>query len=323
MKRLLLLTVGPLVIVACAHWVTYGGRNPSDLPVMQQANQLIENIRGKSETETKQDNSEPVPSAVSLDKQCQQQASNICKQIGLDANCVIRAPFVIAGEIPESHLLDLYNDVVAPTAQALETAYFDRVPNQPITIAIFANDDGYRDFAQRVDNRPTAGYYGYYVRSKRRMVINIATGNGTLAHELTHALSHFDFEEMPEWLDEGIATLHEECEFTPDGLKLRGLPNWRLNELKQARNDGRMLRFELFMSADQVRHEARGVDYAHARYLCLYLQSRGVLSDFYRKYRTNFESDPYGHRAICQVLHVEGLEGVQSDFLAWLDRQER
>ena len=47
-----------------------------------------------------------------------------------------------------------------------------------------------------------------------------------VAHELTHALGHFDFPEMPEWFDEGLASLHEDARFSDDHLD-DGVPNWR------------------------------------------------------------------------------------------------
>ncbi|MBM84364.1 MAG: hypothetical protein CMJ78_27735 [Planctomycetaceae bacterium] len=261
------------------------------------------------------------PSGDLLTRRCEQRAVHVSRQLGKDAKTLIRAPFVLASPMSRADLEQLYNDVIHPTTQALQTAYFDRLPDEPITLVVFSREARYREYAQRVDRRPMTGYYGYYLRDERRVVINLATGHGTLAHELTHALSHFDFAKMPEWFDEGLASLHEECEFTTDGLKLLGLPNWRLAQLRQALENGRMLTLTAFTTSPQVRIEEKGIDYAHGRYLCLYLQSRGVLGDFYRKYRTNYATDPYGHRSLCQVLHVNDLDAVQAMFLDWIDEQ--
>ena len=37
--------------------------------------------------------------------------------------------------------------------------------------------------------------------------MNIGTGGGTLVHELTHSLIAFDFPHVPDWFNEGLASL--------------------------------------------------------------------------------------------------------------------
>jgi len=62
--------------------------------------------------------------------------------------------------------------------------------------------------------------------------MNIATGGGTLVHEMTHALMAPDFPQAPIWISEGLASLYEQCRVEKQSLK--GDPNWRLPELKRA-----------------------------------------------------------------------------------------
>ena len=110
----------------------------------------------------------------------------------------------------------------------------------------------YRRHAKRLDGRENANYHGYYQRTDRRIVLNISTGNGTLAHELTHALAHFDFPNMPEWFDEGLAALHEESEFSSDGSRLIGQSNWRSHFLVNALDRNRLPPLESLITARNV-----------------------------------------------------------------------
>ena len=84
--------------------------------------------------------------------------------------------------------------------------------------------------------------YGYYKPSVRTLLANIATGDGTLLHELTHALLDFELPDAPVWLNEGLASLHEQCRFRSDGDGpwIEGLVNWRLEGLQQVIRQGRL-----------------------------------------------------------------------------------
>ena len=59
-----------------------------------------------------------------------------------------------------------------------------------------------------------------------------------LRHECTHALLHAALPYVPLWLDEGLASLYEECEFSADELRLVGLENWRGAALRGAMRAG-------------------------------------------------------------------------------------
>ena len=50
----------------------------------------------------------------------------------------------------------------------------------------------------------------------------LATGGGTLSHELTHALMEADFPNAPGWISEGLASLHEQL-----GANNQPLDNYR------------------------------------------------------------------------------------------------
>ena len=56
--------------------------------------------------------------------------------------------------------------------------------------------------------------------------MNIATGGGTLVHELVHPYVEADFPGAPPWLNEGLGSLFEQSD-ERDGY-IVGLTNWRL-----------------------------------------------------------------------------------------------
>lgn len=48
-----------------------------------------------------------------------------------------------------------------------------------------------------------------------------------------------------------------------------------------------------------------GTNYAQARYLCHYLQERGLLRDYYHRFLGAVFVDPGGHRLLLELLGVD------------------
>ena len=216
-------------------------------------------------------------------------------RLAVGSQILLRPPYVLAGDLSETELEELYRNIVQPTARALSVSYFDRQPDSPILLLVFSNEKTYRWHAERFDQRPNTDYYGYYVESECRIMLDISTGTGTVAHELTHALAHFDFAQMPEWFDEGLASVHEQSEFSEDGLRLIGLSNWRINPLRQALENHRLQPLVALISRQSVREHHQSIDYAQSRYFCLYLQHRRLLEAFLSKIPRECGHRPSGH----------------------------
>lgn len=51
--------------------------------------------------------------------------------------------------------------------------------------------------------------------------------------------------------------------------------------------------------------------YAQARYLCYYLQEKGLLTKFYREFVANVKSDPTGFKTLKRVLGEEDMVAFQ------------
>ena len=305
--RQLALTLGPVVIVAGSYWLCYSPASGS-----------IDETGIAAHAPAAASRPAPAMPAPALEAACRERAEKLAGKLQPGCRILVRTPFILAGDIPESRLDRLHRDLIVPISRALQTCYFDRQPTEPVTILIFSNDRVYRKHARMLDGRAHASYSGYYQRDDRRIVMNIATGYGTLAHELTHALAHFDCPQLPQWFDEGFASLHEECRVSKDGLKLDGRSNWRLAYLLPALKTGRLPSLDSLMSRQTIRGENEAVLYAQSRYFCLYLQQRGLLAHFYRKLKATIHTDPTGRTALRELLHADSLDGVEQDFRKWL-----
>ncbi len=198
---------------------------------------------------------------------------------------LIKPPFVIAGNLSEADLRSYASGSIVRPGRAMWSSYFDRRPDKVITVILLADADSYRTWAQKLFGDTDVSYFGYYRPTDRTLVLDIHTGTGTLVHELTHALIAFDWPDVPLWFNEGLASLHEQCRVGVN--RITGLPNWRLRGLQQAIADNRLRPLADLIADPDFNGPLRGLNYAHARYFCMYLQSRGLLTQFYRQYRAS------------------------------------
>ena len=305
--RLLVLIAGPPIIVAVSYCLAMlDGDTPAE-PELRAAVSTIA-ARPARTTET----------SAQLNFSCQEKAASVKQRIGSHCQIIVRPPYILAGDFDIDQLERYHRLLVMPIASALSTDYFDTAPSEPITILFFSGNQQFRDQARQLDQRSAMHEYGYYHRADRRIVINAATGNGTLAHELTHALASIDFPQIPPWFDEGLAALHEQCEFSDDELRLMGMSNWRLNVLRDAIQKSRLDSIETLISRPSISPNRADIDYAHARYFCLYLQSRQLLSPFYRKFRLAADTDPTGIDTLRELLQAESLETTDDEFRRWV-----
>jgi hypothetical protein len=197
-------------------------------------------------------------------------------------------------------------------------AYFRRAPWQPITILLFGEEGGYNRATKNLFGEEGISVYGYYKPQQRTLVMNIGTGGGTLVHELTHALIDFDFPLVPAWFNEGLASLHEACQILPDESRIEGLPNWRLPGLQRAVAERRLPSLQHLVSQPDFRGEQVGLNYAQARYFCLYLQQQQLLQTFYRVFRDAQPRDPTGASAIRRVFGDRSWAELDADFQRWV-----
>ena len=231
-------------------------------------------------------------------------------------NYLISPPFVIAGDGGIERLTRYENSTIRASADALQREFFDAKPNDPILILLFEYDGPYRRLAKEWFNDTDISPYGYF-RHDNIMVMNVGTGTGTLVHELTHALIKPDFKNVPDWFNEGLGSLFEQCIL--DGGKIRGLPNWRLPALQRAiRADKLRPLTELIEDEHFYADEHVGLNYAQARYLLYYLQQKGKLAAFYKQLRANHADDPTGLAMLKKTIAPQSLDEFEKQWRSWV-----
>ncbi len=253
-----------------------------------------------------------------LDDACRETAAWIERQLGPRGRAIARPPFVVAGLASGPELDAWHGDLIAPAARAMAAEYFDGAsPDEPITVVLFSGEQEYRASVRALFGDEDVSSFGYYRPHLRMILVNLGRGPSGLRHELTHALMSFDFPAAPEWLREGLASLHEDGQVRPDGTGIDGAVNWRLEPLQEAAGRGRLLPLPQFFRDGDFRGAGKGVGYAQARYFCLYMQQCGVLRGFYRRFRDEPGDDPTGAAGVAAALAGRAWGEIDAEFRGW------
>ena len=229
---------------------------------------------------------------------------------------LIQPPFVVAGDESAAKVRERADKIVRWAVDRLKKEFFAQDPDEIITIWLFKDRRSYEANTRRLFRTEPATPFGYYSPSHRALIMNIGTGGGTLIHEIVHPYVRANFPTCPAWFNEGLGSLFEQCA-DRDG-HIRGLPNWRLPGLQELIRDGKTIPFAEFvaMSDDVFYGAATGYNqhYGQARYLCYYLQERGLLVKFYREFRHNRHDDPTGLLSLKKVLGTDDLVKFQREW---------
>jgi len=144
------------------------------------------------------------------------------------------------------------------------------------------------------------------------LIMNIDTGGGTLVHEIVHPFMEANFPACPPWLNEGMGSLYEQCG-DADG-HIHGFTNWRLPGLQRAIKSKSVSSFKELTAMDEnaFYNEDKGVNYAQARYLCYYLQEKGLLVKFYREFHARQKEDPGGYQTLQKILTEADMDAFKT-----------
>ena len=235
----------------------------------------------------------------------------------LDKNhrAVLRPPFVIIGDLPPRELEQMADQSVVRPAGAMWASYFRKRPPEPIAVLLFRDAESYKKGAGAAFGDKDLPHFGYYKPEERTMVMNIATGTGTLVHELTHALIVYDFPDVPRWFNEGLASLHEQCYVHPD--RIVGKVNWRLPGLQTAVREKRLRPLATMLRADDFYGPLQGLNYAHSRYLFLYMQEKGRLRRFYHAFHARAGESDAAVKTIEEVFGRK-IDQVDAEYVKWV-----
>jgi hypothetical protein len=230
----------------------------------------------------------------------------------------IERPFVVVGDGPAEEVRAVSEGTVRWAVRKLRQDYFAKDPDHIITIWLFRDEASFKKHTKSLfDDEPTTPF-GYYSPRHRALIMNIATGTGTLVHEIVHPFVRANFPVCPAWLNEGLGSLYEQCG-EKDG-RIVGHTNWRLAGLQRAIREGRVPTFkELTAKSDAAFYgDDKGTNYAQARYLCYYLQEQGKLHKFYHSFAANQRIDPTGYQTLVATLGESDMAGFQSKWEAFV-----
>ena len=195
--------------------------------------------------------------------------------------------------------------------------YFKSDPDKIITIWLFRTPETYKKGAALLSGYLPDTPYGYYEDEKQQMVMNIATGGGTLVHELFHAYIASNYPDCPTWINEGMGSLYEQC--NERAGKIVGMTNWRLAGLKRAIRDKATIGFDKLaaMPARKFYGEGQSVRYAQARYLFYYLQQKNLLGKFFHEAKKQRNIDPTGYNTLVKVLDITDEPAFRNQWEAY------
>ena len=231
-----------------------------------------------------------------------------------DFSIVVEPPFVVVGDEPTEVVKQRAEDTIKWAVKRLKQEYFPKDPVDILDIWLFKDAASYEKHARLIFNDQPTTPYGYYSRGHKALIMNIATGGGTLVHEIVHPFIEANFPDCPSWLNEGLGSLYEQCG-EQDG-HIHGFVNWRLPGLHQAIKAGTLPSFEVLTSLDSrgFYNDDRGVNYAQSRYLCYYLQERGLLVKFYQQFHAEQKNDPTGYRSLMSVLGYPNMDRFKKEW---------
>jgi hypothetical protein len=255
----------------------------------------------------------------SIDEKCRKLADHWHERFAAEGlTYVVSPPFVVAGDGGLDRLNRYTERTIHASAEALHRKFFDRQqPTEPVLILLFESAEPYERLAKKWFGQKPSTPYGYFRSRDNIMVMNVSTGTGTLVHELTHALIRPDFPEVPDWFNEGLGSLFEQC--TLENGDIRGLENWRLPALQRVIKQDKLRPLDALLKDDDFYSERlSGPNYAQARYLLMYLQQEGKLTNYYKKFRANHADDPTGLKTLEAAIAPLSLDAFEEQWRAWV-----
>jgi hypothetical protein len=224
---------------------------------------------------------------------------------------VVQSPFVVIGDEPIRDVQKRAEGTVKWAVDKLKQDFFTKDPNVILDVWLFKDEASYEKHNRLIFGEQPTTPYGYYSSHHKALIMNIGTGGGTLVHEIVHPFIEANFPACPPWLNEGLGSLYEQCG-EEDG-HIHGYTNWRLPGLQKAIRAGNVPTFKslLAMDSNGFYNEDKGVNYGQARYLCYYLQQKGLLVKFYQEFHAQQRADPTGYKSLQKVLSENDMDAFQ------------
>jgi hypothetical protein len=229
---------------------------------------------------------------------------------GREFTIIVQSPFVVIGDGTPAAVKSQSRTVQWAVAK-LKQDFFEKDPAEILDIWLFKNEASYRRQTRALFKDEPDTPYGYYSSAHRALIMNIETGGGTLVHEIVHPFIEANFPDCPAWFNEGLGSLYEQSGEV-DG-HIYGYTNWRLPGLQDAIRAGEVPSFKdlTATTTNAFYNDDKGTNYAQARYLCYYLQEKGLLVKFYREFYRNRRADPTGYQTLQAILGEPDMSAFQ------------
>ncbi len=240
-----------------------------------------------------------------------QHLEKLKKKVPKGFTIVIQKPFVVIGDESPAMVRRRAEHTVKWAAKRLKRMYFPKDPVNIIDIWLFENRSSYLKYTWEIFRDKPDTPFGYSSSRHKALIMNIATGGGTLVHEMVHPFVAANFPNCPSWFNEGLGSLYEQS--MGKGDEIIGLTNWRLAGLQEAIRKRVVPSFKTLTSTTDYSfyQEDPGTNYAQARYLCYYLQEKGLLKKFYHKFHANCQNDPTGFETLKKVLGDSDMDAFK------------
>lgn len=227
---------------------------------------------------------------------------------------LIQKPFVVIGDEPAAIVAVRAEQTVKWATARLMKMYFKKTPDDIIDIWLFKDKASYEKYTWEIFSDKPDTPYGYSSSEHKALIMNIGTGGGTLVHEIVHPFIAANFPDCPSWLNEGLGSLYEQSQAKGD--EIVGLTNWRLAGLQEAIRLNLVPSFRELTSTTTTEfyNKDRGTNYAQARYLCYYLQEKGLLTKFYHAFYAARAEDPTGYKTLQSVLGKKDMHAFQQEW---------
>lgn len=231
---------------------------------------------------------------------------------------LVEPPFVVIGDEAERTVARRSKATVRWSVDMLKKDFFEKDPPEILEVWLFRNRESYLAHTKSIFNDEPSTPFGYYSPAHKALIMNIATGGGTLVHEIVHPYMAANFPDCPAWFNEGMGSLFEQCR--EKNGHIVGMVNWRLTGLKTAIEKDGLMSFQALTgtSTDEFYGAGSGLHYAQARYLLYYLQEQGLLRSYYKNFLSNRKKDPTGYKTLQAVLGRKDIDKFQAEWQAWV-----
>ncbi|OGV57536.1 MAG: hypothetical protein A2X45_18430 [Lentisphaerae bacterium GWF2_50_93] len=227
---------------------------------------------------------------------------------------IVQHPFVVTGDLDALTMKGCSDKTIRWTVRMLMKSYFEFYPSRILTVWLLKDAKSFNEYCELITGDEPGTPYGFYSDRCDALIMNIGTGGGTLVHEIVHPFIEANFPECPSWLNEGLGSLYEQSS-ERDG-NIIGLTNWRLAGLQNAIKLKQLPDFETLTGYDSLQfyNTRKGDNYAQSRYLCYYLQEKGLLFKFYKEFHANCKEDPTGYKSLMKILGVKDMKKFQEEW---------